>query len=101
MTRPETIVPASPDNKIIISAILIATICDPNAEKDTLGAVKYSNKVLSPVINNIINGYNIAITHVPLSNIVKIKDIPKKITKYSNIETINCTNSINVMTPLI
>lgn len=90
MTTPDKMAPKNPLDKIITSAL-------PNAEKlsasilnDSAGSVKYLKKRTLSTIKITTIGYTTAISHEVLSNIFKIKPIPKNNTINNNIDTSNC-----------
>lgn len=89
MTNPEVIVPTKPESKISESTIVREVILSIVPEIATPGEVKNSLNLLSLTIIEMTNGYNTAMSHVLRKSIFKINAIPKKITKYNNIETNN------------
>lgn len=84
---PDTIVPANPDDKIMISTKVNVSVFDQTSANAAPGPVKNCKNECSLIIKITINGYTIAINHVFRSNIFKINAIPKNITKYNNTET--------------
>lgn len=87
MTKPEVIAPANPASNISESTNVRDVILSIVPEIAAPGEVKNSLNLLSLTMIDMTNGYRIAINHVRLNNIFKIKAIPKKITKYNNMET--------------